>query len=122
LAHDPVEQLLAVREELARRRAEARIFEDRGVLPLQLPHVEEERPVDGGDERLERLPVDAAQAEERGASEVLGPPLDGRPSRTRPCSTRFCAFKSLRRSGSRSAETTPTTREASRTCSVGPPA
>src|SRR5947209_496621 len=58
---DLVEQLLRVAEELARGRALRRAVQDRRVFALELPGVEEERPVDVlaqlGELRLDHLPA-----------------------------------------------------------------
>src|SRR5262249_10073455 len=44
--HDPFQERLRVREEFACRVADDRVLEDRGVIALQLPRLEERRPVD----------------------------------------------------------------------------
>jgi hypothetical protein len=62
----------------APRRGSSRIA---GYLPLSSQTWKKN--VDRRDELLERLRVDAAQAEERGDGEVLRAPLDRRPSRAR---------------------------------------
>ena len=61
--HDLVEQLARVGVELARRGAHLRVVEDGREAALELPGVEEERPVDVRDQRSE-LGLDHAQAGE----------------------------------------------------------
>src|SRR2546430_15830983 len=61
LGDDLVEQLLRVAEQLACRGALRRAVQDRGIFALQLPRVEEERPVDVlsqlRERRLDHLPA-----------------------------------------------------------------
>ena len=79
LCLDLVEQLLRVGEQLARRGAMRGVVEDRGVLALQLPGMEEKGPVDVlaelGDRGLDHFPADKrrlCQVGERQAK-ALGP-------------------------------------------------
>ena len=66
LADDLVEQLLGVVVELSRLGP----LEDRGELPLQVPGVEKELPVDVAAQRLQ-LRLDDAAAEERRLGQVV---------------------------------------------------
>ena len=135
---DLVQELVRVRVELARRRPDGGVVEDLREAPLQLPGVEEERPVDVLAQERE-VGLDDPRPGEGGRRQVLRAPLDRRPVRARPlereerlalllavelaqscsCAARFSWSRRSRRSGSSRSETTPTTREASRTCSVG---
>ena len=68
--------------ELARDLSLLRIVEDRRVPALELPGVEEERPVDVLAERRDVL-LDHARAGERRRREVVLVPVDRRPARPR---------------------------------------
>ena len=74
---DAVEERVRRLEELARRLALHRVVEDRRVAALELPDVEEERPVDVRSQLLERG-LDEARAGEGRHREILGVPDDRR--------------------------------------------
>ena len=138
VALEPIEERLRDLEQLSGDRSTLRIVEDRRVPPLELPGVEEERPVDVppklGDRRSHE-----PRAGERRCHELLGVPHDAGASlagsadrkqrlaaRARrggrgACSwsTRLERSSSSRRVGSSSWPTTPATREASSTWIVG---
>ena len=128
-------------EELARGRADSGSSRICGNLPLQLPGVEEELPVDVLAQHGERR-LDQARAREGAAR--AGPPRASRSasgsaraassaaaaacascsacsSRSRSCSSRLSRVERRAPVGSSRSETTPTTREASSTCRVGWP-
>src|SRR5204862_8036768 len=67
---DLVQQLLRVAEQLASRRALGRAVQDRRVLALELPGVEEERPVDVLAQLCERW-LDDLSSGERGVRQAL---------------------------------------------------
>ena len=73
LGDDPIEQGVRRLEQVARGRALLRMLEDRRIPPLQVPGVEEERPVDVAAELGERR-LDEARADERRHREVVGVP------------------------------------------------
>ena len=82
LGGDLVEQLVRIREQVARDLSLLRVVEDRRIAALELPRVEEERPVDVVAQRRDRLLGDP-QAGERGRREILCLPLDARPASSR---------------------------------------
>ena len=63
-AHDPVEQCQRIAVQVARRRTDLRVVQDRGVQALQFPRREERRPVDPLNELGERVALEGMHAQE----------------------------------------------------------
>ena len=80
LLDDRIEQRIGFGEDLARLLALLRVVEDARINALQLPGVEERRPVDELAQRGQRKVVQHAHAGERGRGQVFGAPLDRRAS------------------------------------------
>ena len=115
----------------------AGLLEDLRELALQLPREEEERPVDVGARASRASGSSVAHAGEAGAARSIEVELLGVPARVgerqeRPAlllgvltaqallqRSRLSTSSTTRRSASSRSETTPTTREASSTCTVG---
>ena len=76
LTHDAIEQGQGVAVEVTRRRAQARIVQDRRVGAAQLPGREERRPVDDLAELVERVAREGPQADEGGARGIDLRPVD----------------------------------------------
>jgi hypothetical protein len=79
---DLVEELVRVREEVARDLALLGVVEDRRIPALELPGVEEERPVHVFAQRGDLL-LDEPGSRERRRGEILRVPLDRRAARPR---------------------------------------
>ncbi len=70
LRDDPVQQTARIVVQVARRRADLGIVEDRGVRAAQLPGREERRPVDPLDKLGKRIVVERPDTEELGGGGV----------------------------------------------------
>ena len=133
---DLVEHLLGVAEELARGRAVHGLSRMAGNLPFELPGVEEEGPVDvpASAARSRARPPSAGEGRLRQVAELElqapDPRFVDRQERLRravecwarslSCRARLSLSKTGRRSSSSRSDTTPMTRDASSTCTVGP--
>ena len=141
LVDDAIEERATVILQLSRGGAVALVVEDLRKLPFEIPGREEEGPVDVATSDLfEANVIDDPHPLERRRWHIFASPFDrravfpcnvegnlssrfGRCSnsfRDFSCSLRFFASSSARRSGLRRSDTTLTTRDASRTCTVLP--
>ena len=73
---DLIEELARIGEQVAGRGSHVRILEDLRILAAQLPGVEQERPVDVGNQVGERESREQSSAYERRMGDVLAAPLD----------------------------------------------
>src|SRR6202007_3010108 len=76
LGDDPVEQGQRVAMEVAGRRADLRILQDRRVRPAELPGGAERRPGAALDQLAERVRIEGSDAEERRYRRLDAGPLD----------------------------------------------
>ena len=124
--------------QLARRGAVLRVIENRRKTSLQFPRREEERPVDVGNELLERHVASTRRPRNAGVGERLAGPVDLEPIRRAPLRRAAAAARAGRRAARAAAsaargcrvrtpaarsslsrlDTTSTTRDASSTCTV----